>query len=345
MNQQIENNLFVECPEINLVSGNIIHENELDCSLSENARLLDELDYNHNFYLNSIDQRDKFLRDLNNVACEVTGLNEEERQEFVRVMSQFEILFTPNCSPANVEPYRIKIRSKETINFKTYPIPFKHRNKVDCAMIDMDNRGIIESSTSKHCNPLRIVIKNDGTVRVCLDARYVNNNIESDHETPLLICELLQKFDGISLMSITDLESGYWQIPLHPESRPYTAFLYNSKMYQFCRVPFGLKTTGSAFIRSIAWALGNQFDDILTIYIDDFLLSTKGTFYDHLRAIERVFMTLQEKNFTLNLKKTKFCKKKVKFLGHELSVDGIQPLPDKLDIIRDFAVSKNRTEL
>lgn len=83
-------------------------------------------------------------------------------------------------------------------------------------------------------------------------------------------------------MSITDLESGYWQIPLHRESRQYTAFLFGSRMYQFCRVPFGLKTAGSAFIRSIASALGSQFDDILTIYIDDFLISTPGNFYNHL---------------------------------------------------------------
>lgn len=142
-----------------------------------------------------------------------------------------------------------------------------HRKEVDNAMIEMLKRNIIEPSNSKHCSPIRIVLKKSDTVRVCLDARYVNNIIESDHETPPLVGELLQKFDGVNLMTITDLESGYWQIPLHPESRPYTAFLYNSKLYQFCRVPFGLKTAGSAFIRSIAWALGSQFDDILTIYI------------------------------------------------------------------------------
>lgn len=276
--------------------------------------------------VNSINDENKFLSDLRDVIDGLSDFSDLEKKKFFRVMSQFEILFTPKDSSANVEPYKLKIKSKDIISFKIYPAPFKHRPNVEITLAEMIKRNIIELSESKHCNPIRIVIKNDGSDRVCLDAQYVNNNLESDHESPPLISELLQKFHGVNLMSITDLESGYWQIPLHPESRPYTAFLYNSRMYQFCRVPFGLKTAESAFIRSIALALGDQFSDILTIYIDDFLISTPGNFYEHLSAIERVFRVLQEKNFTLNLKKTLFCRKEVKFLGHELSVHGIRPL-------------------
>lgn len=87
---------------------------------------------------------------------------------------------------------------------------------------------------------------------------------------------------------------------MHPESRKYTAFLYNSRMYQFCRIPFGLKTAGSAFIRAMSMALGDEFRDTLTICIDDFLIATPGEFSEHLKAIERVFTLLQKKNFTLN---------------------------------------------
>lgn len=339
-----KDNIFSDCPEINRISGNIIRECDFDDSLLEDCKIFYNVCYD-NYLLNSVDQDNNFIRDLNEVAIELTDINKKERQEFVRVMSQLKILFTKKSSPAHVEPYRIRVKSQETINRKTYPVPFKHRQKIDKTMDEMIKRKIIEPSNSKYCNPIRIVIKNDGTARVCLDARYINNNIESDHEAPPLISELLQKFDGINFMSITDLESGYWQIPLHHDSRKYTAFLYNSRMYQFCRVPFGLKTAGSAFIRSIAWALGSQFKDILTIYIDDFLLSTKGTFYEHLHAIERVFKVLQEKNFTLNLKKTIFLKKKVKFLGHEVSVDGIRPLRDKLNVISEFESPRNRTDL
>lgn len=111
-------------------------------------------------------------------------------------------MFTAKDVSADVEPYEIKIKSHETIIIKTYPVPFKYRHQVEPALEKMLERNVIEYSNSKHCNPICIVIKNDDTVRISLDARYVNNNIESDHETPPLIRELLQKFHGANLMSI-----------------------------------------------------------------------------------------------------------------------------------------------
>lgn len=183
---------------------------------------------------------------------------------------------------------------------------------------------VIEKCNVSYCNPIRIVIKSDGTVRICLDARFINAFLEADNESPPLICELMQKFHNVQFLSTTDLASGYWQIPLHPDSRKYTAFLYDSQMYQFCRLLFGLKTAGSTFILFVA---------------------TKGNFYDHLRDIDRIFTVLQNKNFTLKLNKSVFCRKEIKFLGRSLSVTGIKPLQDKLDIIQDFKKPKNRNEL
>lgn len=180
-------------------------------------------------------------------------------------------------------------------------------------MIEMEKAGIIERSDASYCNPLRVVIKNNGEVRVCLDARYINDIIEADQEMPPLVSELMQRFHGVTYMSTTDLAAGYWQIPLHKDNRKYTAFLYNSKMYQFCRIPFGLKTAGSAFMRAVRCALGNEFDEFLTIYVDDFLVTTRGSFDDHLDKLCSIFTALQNKNFTLKLEKSFFLKNKLNF--------------------------------
>lgn len=155
----------------------------------------------------------------------------------------------------------------------------------------------------------------------------------------------MQKFHGFNFMTVTDFATGYWQIPLHVDSRKYTAFLYNSKVYQFCRLPFGLKTSGSIFIRVLRSIFGTEFDDILTMYVDDFLIATRGSFRDHLTALCRVFNILQQKNFTLKLSKCIFCKKTMKFLGHELSIDGIRPLKDKLKGIINFSRPENQKQL
>lgn len=208
----------------------------------------------------------------------------------------------------------------------------------------MVENGIIERAISQYCNSLRIVKKDDGTVRICLDARFINKVIEHDHEAPPLINELLQKFHGAQWFSKMDLTQGYWQIPLEKSSRQYTAFLFGSKLYQFRRIPFGLKTAGSGFIRALGMALGNEFDEYTSCYIDDILIGTK-TFEEHIRVTTGIFKKLQDYNFTIKLSKCVFFQRVVSFVGFEISGDGLLPEPAKLDVIKKFEQPRDRTQL
>ena len=161
--------------------------------------------------------------------------------------------------------------------------------------------------------------KCDGSVRICLDARHLNTYVEDDHESPAIISELMQKFYGAIILSKIDLTQGYWQIPLHKESRPCTAFLFGSTMYQFCRVPFELKTAGSVFIRAFSMVLEspvnvNKYceqdienkesdDDVSTVlvnkneiketeistYIDNTVIASR-TFSRHIQILKIIFM-------------------------------------------------------
>ena len=111
--------------------------------------------------------------------------------------------------------------------------------------------GIIERSVSHYSNPLVVVIKKDGRVRLCLDARRINQIIIPDRESPESINEIFQKFSGVRYMTSLDLTAGYWQVPLAEVSRKYTAFLFNGKNYQFQRLPFGLNTSVASFIKCL----------------------------------------------------------------------------------------------
>ena len=145
-------------------------------------------------------------------------------------------------------------------------------------------------------------------------------------------------------MSTSDLANGYWQIPLAKASRPYTAFLYGTRLYQFCRIPFGLKMAGSGFIRALTQVCDRDFDEFLTIYIDD-LLITSTSFEQHLGHLQSVFTGLQDNNFTLRFDKSFFCRTSVRFLGFVLSVEGIRPAPARLKVIEEFAEPSNKKQL
>lgn len=331
--------------ELNEFRDNIIYETDFTLDELKNNKIINEIDIMYDEKERVVTNSNDFIKNVHMIAESQTGLIKLEKNRFIEMLSKFEKLFTAKLSSADVEPYRIRVKSHTQFIRKTYPIPLKFRNSTDKTMNSMVDAGIIERADCSYCSPLRIIVKKDGSVRVCLDARFVNDIIESDHESPPLIDEIMQQFHGINFMTLSDLASGYWQIPLHSDSRKYTAFLYNSQMYQFCRIPFGLKTAGSAFMRAISMALGDRFKDFLTVYVDDFLIATRGSFEDHLNSVESVFTVLQEKNFTLSLTKSLFCKEQVNFLGYELTKNGIRPVNEKLESISNFECPKNQKQL
>lgn len=181
-------------------------------------------------------------------------------------------------------------------------------------------------------------------ILVCLDARFINDKIESNNECPPIMEELLQKFEGKKFFSTTDCNSGYWQIPLDEKSKQYTAFLFDGHLYEFNRIPFGLKTAGSGFIRAMSIALGQELEEFISCYVDDILIASR-TFEEHLEHIERLLIKLQKAGFTLSLEKSIFFRDKVSFLGFKLSADGIKADPDRLSVIADFPCPKDKRQL
>uniref|UniRef100_A0A6V7LHY6 RNA-directed DNA polymerase n=1 Tax=Bracon brevicornis TaxID=1563983 RepID=A0A6V7LHY6_9HYME len=240
--------------------------------------------------------------------------------------------------------HTIKLKNEKAFLKKSYPVPLALRDKVRSEIRNMLNMGIIEHSNSQYCNPLRIVMKKDGSVRCCLDARFLNNVIEGDNESPPRIDEVMQKYLNKQCLTTLDLTHGYWQVPLDKQSRQYTAFIFEGHLYHFKRIPFGLKTAGSGFMRAIRLALGEDCDHFLTSYVDDLLIANEN-FNDHLKSLEIVFDKLMKNRFTLRITKAKFCQPEVAFLGFMLSPQGIRPDGEKLSKILNFQEPKNRVEL
>ena len=180
-------------------------------------------------------------------------------------------------------------------------------------------------------------------MRVCLDARFLNKIIASDNESPPLVEELLQKHEGATYFSTTDLVKGYWQVPLAVESRKYTAFLYKGQVYHFRRIPFGIKTAGAGFIRALANAL-SRIESVIAAYIDDILISSK-TFNEHIHHLDLLFIHIYQAGFTLSLEKSLFFRKNVRFLGFILDSQGIHADPEHLSKIYNFPCRTNKQQL
>jgi Reverse transcriptase (RNA-dependent DNA polymerase). len=136
----------------------------------------------------------------------------------------------------------------------------------------------------------------------------------SDNESMETIEVLFQKCQKVKIISSFDLVSSFWQIPLHPDSRKYTAFQHEGRCYEFKVTPFGLKTSTAALVRGLDLVLQNDKRNVIN-FIDD-ILCISSTFEEHLLNLESLFKRLQENNMTLNFGKSEFCKEEVTFLGH-----------------------------
>jgi hypothetical protein len=144
--------------------------------------------------------------------------------------------------------------------------------------------------------------------------------------------------------STLDLFAGYWQIPLEEISKDKTAFSTDSGLYEFNVTPFGLCNAPATFQRFMDATMAGLKWKTLLVYMDDIIVFS-STFAEHLVNLEDVFLRLQEANLTLNLDKCSFFKQKIKYWGHSISTEGIQPCQDRVEGLLSKKSPSNEKEL
>ncbi len=76
-----------------------------------------------------------------------------------------------------------------------------------------------------------------------------------------------------------DLVSGYWQLPMAPESREITAFSTPDGHYEWTRMPFRLKGAPLTFKRTMNHLFGDLLGKEVYIYLDDIIIASKDITY------------------------------------------------------------------
>jgi hypothetical protein len=95
----------------------------------------------------------------------------------------------------------------------------------------------------------------------------------ADRTKVMPMCELLQRFNGSKYIMSLDLSSAFLQVPLGKSSMQWTAFQFESNVYEFSTVPYGFKNSLAAFIRALEKVLGNcDLNNNLVMYVDDLLI-------------------------------------------------------------------------
>ena len=211
--------------------------------------------------------------------------------------------------------------------------------------------GVIRLSKEPRGSQVLLVAKKGTTkLRFCVDYRAINDATIKAEAWPIpnineLIREIGSKHGRI--FGIMDMTSGYHQAPMTESSKHWTAFVTPDAIYEWNRVPMGLKGAGSYFSRSMMGVvLGDLLYKIVMSYLDDLIVwgTDEDDFLNNLRTL---LVRLRERNITLNPDKCSFGMTKVEFVGH--TIDGLTGQThftrDKLDRVRDFPRPETKGEL
>lgn len=205
-------------------------------------------------------------------------------------------------------------------------------------------KGVIQESSSSYASPIVLVRKADGSLRLCVDYRKLNSKTNRDAFPLPRIDESLDALGGAQVFSTIDLVSGYHQVAVHEKDRHKTAFTTPFGLYEYHRMPFGLCNAPATFQRLMQAVMSDFVFQIVLIYLDD-LLVYSSTFHEHLVRLETVFRRLKETGLKIKIEKCHFLQPEVRFLGHQVSSQGVSTDPDKISAVREWPVPGTLKEL
>ena len=222
--------------------------------------------------------------------------------------------------------------------------PLAYQGKDKEAIEKMKDKGVIRESTSPWASPVVLIPKKDGTLRVCIDYRRVNQVTKKDGFPLPNMRDCLDSVAGSAYFSTLDLTSGYHQVPVAEADIPKTAFVTKHGLFECLTLPFGLCNGPSTFQRVMELALrGLQWITCL-IYIDDIIVFAK-TEEEHLARLGEILNRIQSANLKLKPGKCHLLQTEVLFLGHLLSGEGVKPNPANIDRVLGWSTPTKPKEV
>ena len=278
------------------------------------------------------------------VGMKVSGVNEDFDQGEVAVMKgEYPEVFSNLPGKTTVCKLHISTGDAQPVASHPYRIPDRLKEGVREEVQKLVALGIAIPSQSPWASPVVPVPKADGSVRVCVDFRRLNELTVSDPYYMVTLEEILERVGSSSIVSKLDLCKGFYQIEVDEESREKTAFITPFGKYQFTRMPFGLKNAPAVFQRTMEVVLNSCYE-YSAPYIDNIVVFSKSG-AEHGQHLRNVFSELRKFGLTVKEAKCEFGKLKLEYLGHIIG-GGVLAVPEhRAAAMADFIQPKTKRQL
>ena len=209
------------------------------------------------------------------------------------------------------------------------------RQKID----KMLEEGVIRPSRSPWAAAIVLAPKKQpGEWRFAVDYRRLNDVTTFDAYPMPKADVALDCLRGCDFFSSIDLASGFHQVSVNPSDIEKTAFTTPFGLFEFTKLPFGLKCGPATFQRLMDIVTAGLCWRSCLVYLDDCLVFTRGTLEAHLNDVREVFRRLREHGLKAQPSKCHFARRELVYLGHVVSGKGIRPDLRLVEAIEHFPI-------
>nr|XP_009593959.1 uncharacterized protein LOC104090542 [Nicotiana tomentosiformis] len=259
--------------------------------------------------------------------------------EIQQVLHEFEAVFSePKGLPPFREPFDHHIPFKEgtnPVNARPYRYSLVQKDVIEKMAHELQSQGLIQHSSSPFASPAVLVGKKDGSWRLCVDYRALNQITIKDKYPIPIIEELLDELGGSQVYSKIDLRSGYHQIRMAPSDIHKTAFRTHSGHYEYLLMLFGLTNAPSSFQGLMNRIFQEHLRKFILAFFDNILVFSK-TMQDHVDHLKETFRLLMRHHLFARKSKCHFATTSVEYLGHYNSGKGVSTDPNKIEARDSF---------
>jgi hypothetical protein len=191
------------------------------------------------------------------------------------------------------------------------------------------DKGLVRPRVSPWGAPVLFAPKKDGSLRMCLYYRALNNlTVKSKCPIPR-IDGIFDQLQGAHNFTSLDLRSEYYQIRMRDVDIPKTCIRTRYGSFEFLVMPFGLTNAASTFQAVTNDVFREDLDDFVMVHIDDIQIFSR-TEADHVRHVKFILERLRQHKLFAKLSKCEFNRASQPFLGHVVGQNGVERQQSKV---------------
>lgn len=270
--------------------------------------------------------------------------------EFMKILMSNEVVFSNDKFDVGCFKDHLCVIELETnipINSKAYRTSIEQQNRIENEIKSLMNAGLIRYSSSPYASPVTLAFKKEDNekTRFCIDYRKLNEKVIPDKYPMPRIEDIIDNLYGNKFFSVFDVRSGFWHVRMKENDIQKTAFVTQMGHYEWLVMPFGYKNAPAIFQRAVRSMIEkHKLSRFCHNYIDDIIVYSPDM-KTHLIHIEKLLNAMKNENVKLNFDKCKIGQLRVKYLGHELSLNEIRPLHNNVESILRLNSPKNVKEV